>query len=338
MRSSFRFIDLAEITVVAGDGGSGCVSFRREKYVPKGGPDGGDGGRGGDVIVRTDDHLDTLIDYRYRRTVRATRGQHGKGKDQHGRNGKDAVIRVPPGTVLLDGSTGGVLHDLAGKSEVIIARGGAGGRGNAAFATSVDRAPRRREEGQKGETKKLVLELKVIADVGIVGQPNVGKSTLLSKLTKARPKIGAYPFTTLSPHLGVLAKGGRKAVLADIPGLIEGAYTGRGLGHEFLRHIERTKAIVFVLDAATGPLPEQFETLHSEILLHDASLAERPYLVVANKVDLLTEQETALLKAGKFGVPVSALTGYGLEGLALDILDLMESADGEGTDGKGKKP
>ncbi|MFH1312799.1 MAG: GTPase ObgE [Candidatus Eisenbacteria bacterium] len=338
MRSLLRFIDVAEITAVAGDGGSGCVSFRREKYVPKGGPNGGDGGRGGDVIVRTDDHLDTLIDYRYRRVLRATRGQHGKGKDKHGRNGKDAVIRVPPGTLIRDGATGEVLYDLAEKGEVIIARGGTGGKGNAAFATSVDRAPRRREEGRKGETKKLVLELKVIADVGIVGQPNVGKSTLLSKLTKARPKIGAYPFTTLSPHLGVLAKEGRKAVLADIPGLIEGAHTGKGLGHDFLRHIERTKVIVFVLDACSGRLPEQIESLRGEILLHDASLGERPYMVVANKVDLLTEQEIASLTAGKLGVAVSALTGYGLQGLALDILDLVESADREGTDGKGKKP
>jgi GTP-binding protein len=338
MRSSSRFIDFAQITVIAGDGGSGCVSFRREKYVPKGGPDGGDGGRGGDVVVRTDDHLSTLIDCRYRRVVRAERGQHGRGKDQHGKDGKDVVIRVPPGTVLRDGTTGEVLHDLAEKTEVIIARGGTGGRGNAAFATSVDRAPRRREEGRGGETRRVVLELKVIADVGIVGQPNVGKSTLLSKLTRARPKIGAYPFTTLRPHLGVLAKGGRQAVLADIPGLIEGAYSGRGLGHDFLRHIERTKVIVFMLDAAGGPLSEQFETLRSELLLHDARLAERPYLVAVNKVDLLTREERASLKGEEFGVGVSALTGEGLQGLAEDILDLVECAGREGADGRGKTP
>ena len=338
MRSSSRFIDVAEITVTAGDGGSGCVSFRREKYVPKGGPDGGDGGRGGDVIIRTDGHLSTLIDYRYRRTVKARRGQHGRGKDQHGKDGRDMVVRVPPGTILRDAATGEVLYDLAEKSEVIIARGGVGGRGNAAFATSVDRAPRRREEGGKGETRKIVLELKVIADVGIVGQPNVGKSTLLSKLTKARPRIGAYPFTTLRPHLGVLAKGGRQVVLADIPGLIEGAHQGKGLGHDFLRHIERTKAIVFMLDATGCPPLEQLETLRNELELHDAALAGRPYLVVVNKIDLLTMEETASVSAQGLGTVISAKTGQGLERLAEDILDLVECAGREGANGRGERP
>jgi GTP-binding protein len=338
MNSSSRFIDVAEITVVAGDGGSGCVSFRREKFVPKGGPDGGDGGRGGDVIIRADKHLSTLVDYRYRRIVKARRGQHGRGKDQHGKDGKEVVLRVPPGTVLRDAATGEVLCDLAEKSEVIIARGGVGGRGNAAFATSVDRAPRRKEEGGKGETRRIVLELKVIADVGIVGQPNVGKSTLLSKLTRARPKIGAYPFTTLRPHLGVLAKGGRQAILADIPGLIEGAYSGKGLGHEFLRHIERTKAIVFMLDATAGDLSEQFETLRNELGLHNAGLVRRAHLVVVNKMDLLTAEEAASVESQGLGRVISAKMGQGLEGIAEDILDLVERAGREGANGRGKRP
>jgi GTP-binding protein len=313
------------------------VSFRREKYVPKGGPDGGDGGRGGDVIVRGDDHLNTLIDYRYRKVIRATRGQHGKGKDQHGRDGKDAVIRVPRGTVLRDATTGDVLYDLADTPEVVIARGGAGGRGNAAFATSVNRAPRKREEGKSGETRRIVLELKVIADIGIVGQPNVGKSTLLSRLTKARPKIGSYPFTTLRPHLGVLVLGGRQVVLADIPGLIEGAYTGKGLGHDFLRHIERTKAIVFMLDATGVALKDQLETLRSELSLHDTRLAARPHLVAVNKVDLLSRGALKALKQEGFAVAISALTGYGLRRLARDIVDVVERTEREGCDGRGKK-
>jgi GTP-binding protein len=337
-KSTGGFVDLTEIVVIAGDGGNGCVSFRREKYVPKGGPNGGDGGRGGDVVVRTDPHLSTLIDYRYRRTVKAGRGEHGRGKDQHGRNGKDAVVRVPAGTVIRDAASGDLLFDLGAEGEVTVARGGRGGRGNAAFATSTNRAPRRFEEGAKGEKRRIVLELKVIADVGIVGQPNVGKSTLLRQLTKARPRVAAYPFTTLRPNLGVLVYGDTGIVLADIPGLIEGAHAGKGLGHEFLRHIERTKVILFLLEVAAGPLAEQLETLRHELSLHGGGLADRPFLVVVNKVDLVSRRDLDLIRHDGFALPVSALTGYGLRRLVQHIIKLVDSTKKEGADGKGKRP
>jgi GTP-binding protein len=335
-KSTGGFVDLTEIVVIAGDGGNGCVSFRREKYVPKGGPNGGDGGRGGDVVVRTDQHLSTLIDYRYRKTIRADRGQHGRGKDQHGRNGKDAVVRVPTGTVILDAATGEVLFDLGAEGEAIVARGGRGGRGNAAFATSTNRAPRRFEEGGKGEKRRIILELKVIADIGIVGQPNVGKSTLLRRLTRARPKVAAYPFTTLHPNLGVLVHGDTGIVLADIPGLIEGAHAGKGLGHEFLRHIERTKVILFLLEAKAGPLPEQLKSLQHELSLHGAGLSGRPFLVAVNKVDLLSRKDLDRLRHDESALPVSALTGYGLRRLVQRLVGLVDSTEKEGADGKGK--
>jgi GTP-binding protein len=335
-KSTGGFVDLTEIVVIAGDGGNGCVSFRREKYVPRGGPNGGDGGRGGDVVVRTDQHLSTLIDYRYRKTIRADRGQHGRGKDQHGRNGKDVVVRVPPGTVILDAAIGEVLFDLGAEGEAIVARGGRGGRGNAAFATSTNRAPRRFEEGGKGEKRRIILELKVIADIGIVGQPNVGKSTLLRRLTRARPKVAAYPFTTLHPNLGVLVYGDTGIVLADIPGLIEGAHAGKGLGHEFLRHIERTRVILFLLEAAASPLPEQLESLQHELSLHGAGLSGRPFLVAVNKVDLLSRKDLDRLRHDKSALPVSALTGYGLRRLVQRLVGLVDSTEKEGADGKGK--
>jgi len=334
-----QFIDLAHLEVIAGDGGHGCVSFRREKYVPKGGPDGGDGGKGGDVVARTDRHLQTLLDYKYRRVVRAKRGEHGKGKNKHGRQGDDAVIRVPPGTVVRDGVTGEVIHDFTEEGEeVVIAHGGQGGRGNAAFATSTDRAPRKAEDGCPGERRRIILELKLIADVGIVGKPNVGKSTLLRKITSARPKVAAYPFTTLRPHLGVLRHGERSLVLADIPGLIEGAHSGKGLGHEFLRHIERTRALVYMLDAAAGDYDRALHDLRREVSLHDAGLARRPGIVIVNKVDLLTKADLAALRREGFAMPVSAVTGYGLGEFVEALFDLMDRASKEEDDGGGNDP
>jgi GTP-binding protein len=359
------FIDVVDIEVVAGDGGRGCVSFRREKFVPRGGPDGGDGGRGGDVVVVADPHLATLIDYKYRRIVRAERGEHGRGKKQHGRDGADAVVRVPVGTVVTDASAGAVLADLVAPARVVVAEGGRGGRGNAVFATPSDQAPRRSEEGRPGERRRVLLEVKLIADVGIVGQPNVGKSSLLRKLTAARPKVAAYPFTTLSPNLGVLRYAGLDIVLADIPGLIEGAHRGKGLGHEFLRHIERTKVLVFLLDA-TEPRPaDTLATLRRELELYSPALAAKPHLVAVNKADLLPpeEREAHTLgrrpgavsrgagsgrgragragrnpdEVGRFpGILVSAVSGGGLPALAKAIADLVGREEGD-DDGMGKR-
>jgi len=330
-----EFIDIAEIQVIAGDGGHGCVSFRREKYVPKGGPDGGTGGRGGDVILRSDPHLSTLLDYRYKKTMRAERGVHGKGKNQHGRNGRPAIVRVPPGTVVLDAADGSLLYDMAEEDEVIIARGGRGGRGNSLFATSTDRAPRRAEDGSPGEQRRIILELKLIADIGLVGKPNVGKSTLIARLTSARPKVGAYPFTTLRPHLGVLDYHGRTIVLADIPGLIEGAHSGKGLGHEFLRHIERTNALVCMLDASGQDYSGELESLRRELRLYDVDLADKPYVVALNKVDLLPESEVRAIKRKAEFLPVSAVTGYGLDELVGRMMGLLGEGD---DDEEGKKP
>jgi len=339
-----QFIDIAEIQVIAGDGGNGCVSFRREKFVPRGGPDGGNGGRGGDVILRSDPHLSTLLDYKYKRIVKAARGVHGKGKDQQGRRGKPVIVRVPPGTVVLDATDGSLLYDMVEKDEVIIARGGRGGRGNAMFATPSDRAPRRAEEGSPGEERRIILELKLIADIGLVGKPNVGKSTLLARLTSARPKVGAYPFTTLRPHLGVLDYHDRTVVLADIPGLIEGAHSGKGLGHEFLRHIERTKVLVCMLDASCADFGGELESLRRELRLYDVDLTDKPYVVALNKVDLLPESEVRALKREAKFFPVSAVTGYGLKDLVGRMVGLLDElnaddVDGEGDDDEeGKKP
>jgi GTP-binding protein len=338
-----QFIDVAEIEVIAGDGGHGCVSFRREKFVPRGGPDGGTGGRGGDVILRADPHLSTLLDYKYKKAIKAERGRHGKGKNQQGRSGKPAIIRVPPGTVVLDSVDGSMLFDMAEKTEVLVARGGRGGRGNAAFATPTDRAPRRAEDGLPGERRRIVLELKLIADIGLVGKPNVGKSTLLARLTGARPKVGAYPFTTLRPHLGVLDYGDRTVVLADIPGLIEGAHSGKGLGHEFLRHIERTKVLVCMLDASSPDHAEELESLRRELTLYDVDLADKPFLVALNKTDLLSETEVRRIKRKAEYLPISAVTGYGLKDLVGRMAGLLEEpaencVDREGDDDEeGKK-
>lgn len=338
-RLSSSFIDIVEVEIAAGDGGNGCVSFRREKYVPRGGPDGGDGGKGGDVIVRSDPHLGTLIDYRYERRVRAGRGSHGKGKNQHGKDGEVAVVRVPVGTVVRDAATGDVIEDLVRPGEVVVARGGRGGRGNASFATSTDQAPRRSDPGREGEQLKVVLEVKLIADVGIVGEPNVGKSSLLRMLTRARPKIGAYPFTTLSPSLGVLRYQDREIVLADIPGLIEGAHLGKGLGHEFLRHIERTKILLVLADASSPSPRETLKRLRAELALYSHLLEAKPYMVCLNKVDLVPPEERPALEAEGLGMLISAATGYGLRALVSAVArKLAETEEEEGEeDGMGKR-
>lgn len=319
------FIDTAKIWVKAGDGGRGCISFRREKYVPRGGPDGGDGGDGGSVYIEAVSSLKTLIDQRWRQHYKAQRGEHGKGKGQHGHSGADLVIKVPLGTVVKDAPTGEVLADLTHEGErVLVAKGGRGGRGNARFATPTNRAPRYAEEGGKGEERALFLELKLLADVGLMGLPNAGKSSLLAKLTKARPKIASYPFTTLYPHLGLVEAGPfRSFVLADLPGLIEGASQGAGLGIRFLRHVERTNLLVHVIDvsefAGMDPI-EAYWVIEEELKAYDPTLLDRPRAVAANKIDLPHEKFLHRLK--RFCAerhlplfPVSALTGEGLRPL-----------------------
>lgn len=330
------FVDTARIFVKAGDGGDGCVSFRREKYVPFGGPDGGDGGKGGDVVLVADPALHSLMDFRYRRHFRAERGQHGQGANRHGAAGADLRLPVPPGTVVRDAETGVVLGDLAhAGQEVVVARGGRGGRGNARFKGPTRQAPRHAEAGKPGEERWLELELKLLADVGLVGFPNAGKSTLLARLTAARPKVGAYPFTTLVPNLGVAEYQGDSFVVADIPGLIAGAHRGAGLGHEFLRHVERTRVLVHVVDAAgtEGRDPvEDYRTVNRELELHDPDLLRRPQVVAANKVDLpdaeahLPRLREAAAAAGHRVYPVSAVTGAGLNDLMAAVVSELRRA------------
>ena len=318
------FIDYAEISVKGGDGGRGCVSFRREKYVPKGGPDGGNGGDGGSVIIRVDPHMTTLLDYRYKKHYKAENGSPGEGALKKGKKGKDVEIRVPPGTVVKGLETGEVLADLTkGDQEVAVVRGGKGGRGNAAFKSSTKQSPRKSEQGGKGEKIKLALELKLLADVGIVGQPNVGKSTLLSRLSAARPKIAGYPFTTLTPNLGMVKlEDHRGFVMADIPGLIEGAHQGKGLGHEFLKHIQRTKLLLYLLDASSDDIPGDYRALLEEIELFDPLLARRPKVVALNKIDLWEKAKEKEINGGKIPVcHISALTGKGLK----ELLGVLKS-------------
>lgn len=321
------FVDYAEIYVKAGNGGKGCVSFRREKYVPKGGPDGGDGGNGGDVNIQVDPHMTTLLDFHYKRHYKAENGEHGMGALKHGKNGKDILIKVPPGTVVKDLATGRIMADLTQKDQtIVVARGGKGGRGNAHFKSSTLQAPRKAEPGMKGEERKLSLELKLLADVGIVGQPNVGKSTLLSKLSSARPKIADYPFTTLVPNLGMVKLGEHESfILADIPGLIEGAHQGKGLGIQFLKHIQRTRLLLYLLDATSENIKADYQTLKKEIKLFDPLLSLLPEVVVLNKIDLLTKVKK--IETGEGEIPacyISALTGEGLKDLLRVIKSKLE--------------
>ncbi len=323
------FIDRAKIEVTGGRGGDGCVSFRREKYAPRGGPDGGDGGDGGSVVLEVSRHLRTLLDFKFRSVVKAQRGEHGKGNNMSGRAGDDILLPVPVGTVVRDCTSQEVLGDLTNPGErMVVAKGGRGGRGNARFATAVNRAPRIREKGQEGEARVVELELKIIADVGIVGIPNVGKSTLLSKISKARPKIDSYPFTTLSPNLGLVRVGELDDfVAADIPGLIEGAHAGKGLGHDFLRHIERTRVLLFLLDASLSEPGSDYELLVREIELYGKGLLAKPRVLCFNKVDLLGEDGQAGLPRELDGMEVlrvSALRGEGLKELALRLWKVLE--------------
>src|SRR4030042_138032 len=293
-----KFVDEARIHVKAGDGGNGCVSFRRERFVPRGGPNGGDGGKGGDVILQADAQLSTLLDLTYPKQFLAQKGTHGKGKDQAGRNGEDLIIRFPVGTLVRDDQVGEVLQDLLFDGQrCVVARGGRGGRGNARFATATNRAPRHAEKGEKGEEFWLRLELKLLADVGLIGYPNAGKSTLLSKISSARPKIADYPFTTLVPNLGVVTgEEHRPFVVADIPGLIEGASRGAGLGLTFLRHVERTRLLIHLLDISEGPSRDavkDFHALSEELRAYDPVLQKKKQVVALNKIDLPSVRERA---------------------------------------------
>ncbi len=338
------FVDSARMTVRAGGGGNGCVSFRREKFVPRGGPDGGDGGRGGSVILRTDASFNTLLHVHHRNLIRAERGHHGKGANRTGASGADAVVPVPPGTVVRDVGSGELLGDLVeAGTELVVARGGRGGRGNARFATSTNQAPRRADPGEEGEERLLDLELKLLADIGLVGMPNAGKSTLLSRLSAARPKIADYPFTTLEPSLGVMqAPGdeGRTLVLADIPGLIEGAHEGAGLGIRFLRHVERCRVLAHLVDlsemaAELAPLPERVAVIRDELAAYAGDLGVRRFVLVGTKLDAVSEREPALTEleraAAAYGVPwlaVSAVTGEGLRELVGLLFSLAAEHEG----------
>jgi len=312
-----QFIDEARIEVVGGDGGNGVVSFRREKYVPRGGPDGGNGGRGGDVALAVDTNLSTLQDFRYRTRYAAGRGQHGSGNNRSGADGESVELAVPPGTVVRDARSGEVIADLVEPGErVVVARGGRGGRGNAAFAGPTRQAPRRAEAGRPGEEREIVLELRLLADVGLVGSPNAGKSTLLSRLSAARPKIADYPFTTLTPNLGVVApEKGWSFVVADIPGLIEGASQGKGLGSRFLRHIERTLILCLLIEVV-HPDPEgEYAGLIAELGAWSPALLDLPRVAVWSKADLAEPPEDVAFEGAIETVTISAVTGRGLDRL-----------------------
>ena len=328
-----KFIDDVKIWVKSGNGGNGCVSFRREKYVPRGGPDGGDGGRGGDIIFEANANLNTLFDYLYHPHNKAGNGGHGQGKGKTGRAGKDYVISVPVGTLIKDIETGEILHDLSEPGQrVTFLKGGRGGKGNARFATSTRRAPRIAEDGEEGVERRVRLELKLLADVGLVGLPNAGKSTLLSKLTAARPKVADYPFTTLSPMLGVVSIGdGETITLADIPGLIKDAHKGSGLGIRFLKHIERTRGLVHLIDIAQvgEDRLEPLRVIREELKQYSPELAEKDCLVVLNKIDLLESPDHAesiaaeYRKAGYHVVTISALKGENLDPLVRELARLL---------------
>ena len=307
------FLDRARITVRGGDGGRGVISFRREAHVPRGGPDGGDGGRGGSVVLHVDSGMTTLSDFRFRKTLGAQSGGDGGGKNKSGKAGAELVVRVPEGTIVVDRATGRRVADLVTPDEeVVVARGGQGGKGNARFVSSTRRVPRIAEDGSPGESHELDLELKLIADVGLVGLPNAGKSSLLAALTRAHPKIADYPFTTLTPNLGVARLEDRELVIADIPGLIEGAHTGAGLGEEFLRHIERTRLIAHVVDLARDDPLADIAVVDAELSAYGRGLLERPRLFALNKVDLYEARERAPAIAKSLGpdtIPVSAVSG-----------------------------
>jgi GTP-binding protein len=339
------FVDYVEVYCKGGDGGNGCVSFRREKYVPRGGPDGGDGGHGGDVVLIADPHLTTLYDLRLKPHVKAERGRHGQGKKRFGKSGQDLEIKVPIGTIVREGED--VLADLSEPGErFVVARGGRGGKGNARFATATQRAPRHAQPGEEGQERQVVLELKSIADIGLVGLPNAGKSTLLNQLTAATPKVASYPFTTTQPHLGVMAgDGDERITLADIPGLIEGAHTGAGLGDRFLRHIERTTILVHLvaiepeIEEVTEWL-ERYRAIRTELTSYSPVLAAKPEILAVNKIDLTTKERLSEIldlfrENGREALAISAANGDGLEemkGRMLETYQRVVERTGAGID------
>ncbi len=329
------FVDTATIEVSAGAGGSGCASFRRERGVPRGGPDGGDGGRGGDVVAQVDSHLRTLLDFRRHPHLKAGRGRHGEGSNRTGAAGKNVIVRVPPGTVILDSASEVVIADLTEPDDrIVVARGGRGGRGNARFVSSVNQAPRQWEAGEAGERRSLTLQLKLIADVGLVGHPNAGKSTLLSRISAARPKIADYPFTTLEPNLGLVRIGEwGSCVVADIPGLIEGASEGKGLGMEFLRHIERTSVLLFLVDLLEDDPLADLATLKGELAAYSPDLPERSATLLLTKLDTIPPDERALHLELR-GLPAGALPEEADDGILPEVEGMrclaISSHSGEG--------
>jgi GTP-binding protein len=328
------FIDEAKFFVKGGDGGNGCVSFRREKYVPKGGPDGGDGGDGGDVIIKASKDLGSLIDFRYRSHFLANRGSHGMGKKKHGRNGSDCIVKVPTGSLIKNAETGEVLADLIDDGQsIVVAKGGKGGGGNTHFASSTNRIPRIAGKGKPGVELWLKIELKLLADIGLVGLPNAGKSTLLTALSAAQPKIASYPFTTLEPHLGVLQfKHHQPHIIADIPGLIKGAHKGAGLGHKFLKHIERTRILLHIIDASgdIDEIIEDYKTIEQELGSYNEELLQRRQILLLNKKDLidtpdqLAKLNELFMKKDLHVLNISALTGDGIEELKELLLQSFE--------------
>lgn len=330
-----KFIDEATIYINSGKGGNGCISFRREKFVPRGGPNGGDGGKGGDIIFVTNENLSSLLDFRYKNKYKAKNGEHGKGKDQHGKNAPNLIIPVPIGTLITNLDTGEVLGDLTyNKQQIVAAKGGTGGRGNARFTSSTNQAPRHAEPGQEGRELNLLLELKLLADVGIIGFPNAGKSTLISKISAARPKIADYPFTTLVPNLGVVSyDDGKTFVVADIPGIIEGAHEGTGLGIQFLKHVERTKILLHLLDLSpmtNRDTIEDYNTMNKELKAFSKELSKKPQIIALNKVDITEAKQTAVkiekyFKDKKSEIhKISAITGDGVNELIYKIADELE--------------
>ena len=337
------FVDQAKIRVKAGNGGNGCMAFRREKFVPRGGPSGGDGGNGGDVIMESSERHNTLVHFRFNPEYKAERGRHGEGSNKTGREGESIVLKVPVGTIVYDELTGELVHDFSHPDErVVIARGGRGGRGNAQFATSTHQAPREHEEGRPGEERELRLELKLLADVGLVGYPNAGKSTLISRISAAKPKIADYPFTTLQPNLGVVLVGEPpndvSFVVADIPGLIEGASEGAGLGTQFLRHIERTRLLVHLVDVSDASgrpdSVQDYEVITNELASFGAGLDTKPILVVASKIDAANEEKLTKLKRyckrKKLELyPISAVTGEGIDALKYAMVKKLATLEKE---------
>ncbi len=336
-----KFVDKTTIRVISGNGGRGCLSFRREPYVPKGGPDGGDGGKGGDIYIVADPSLDTLLDCQYQQLYKARHGGHGMGKNRQGKSAADVSIRVPVGTTVRDSLTGELIADLDQPGcRVLVAKGGRGGRGNARFATPRNRAPRQFEEGEKGEEKTLILELKLIADVGLVGLPNSGKSTLLAGITNARPEIGAYPFTTRKPNLGVVKlDDGHQFIVADIPGLIEDAHKGAGMGHDFLRHVQRTRLLLHLIDPDPEATPDaltKFSIITNELRSFNEELVLKPFIVILTKMDVSKNKDVAprirdaFERQGLRVKEVSALSGEGLDELITEIAHTLKNESDKG--------